>query len=265
MQIAVADVADRSRAGDGGLLFFSAASLAITLGLQAPAALAHLGVLSADPDRFGPLVGLGLFGPLIAAIAAAWRSGGGASVRDLFAELTRWGAAPAWYVVAFLLPGAVIALGLALADPFEPRPWFYPPRNGATVAAFVLLPFVEEIGWRGFAQPRLVRRYGALRASVVLGALWTLWHAAMFVLQGLTPVQCAVSLPYFVAVSAICVWFYSRPGGGLPLAVLLHAGGHFSNSHQPLPGDAVPFFAQAGGLCALAAVLVLVDPEAWKR
>jgi membrane protease YdiL (CAAX protease family) len=251
-------------ATDRGLSTFFLLTFAITWGLQFPAALAHVGILPGGADQYGALVGVGLFGPIIAATVAAHREGGRAAVRALFGQLRNWNAAPFWYPIALLLPGAVLALGLALSDPLVDRPWFYPPNTAPTLAALVLLPFIEEIGWRGFAQPRLMQKYGALGASAVLGFVWALWHTMMFVLQGFTPAMFALSVPFFIGGSIVFTWIYLRPGGGLPLVILMHAGAHLSNAHQSLPGDIAPFIAQTVGYCLLAAMIVLGDRKAWR-
>jgi membrane protease YdiL (CAAX protease family) len=50
-------------------------------------------------------------------------------------------------------------------------------------AAALLIGPVEEIGWRGVALPLLQRRYAPLWASLILGALWGLWHLPAFLLR----------------------------------------------------------------------------------
>ena len=42
----------------------------------------------------------------------------------------------------------------------------------------------EEIGWRGYALPRLAARFGFRRASLLLGLLWGVWQLPLFVIPG---------------------------------------------------------------------------------
>src|SRR5574337_857223 len=57
-------------------------------------------------------------------------------------------------------------------------------------------PLGEELGWRGFALPRLLKRFNPFVASLVLGAIWGVWHLPSFYLAGM--VQARLALPIFI-------------------------------------------------------------------
>jgi membrane protease YdiL (CAAX protease family) len=83
----------------------------------------------------------------------------------------------------------------------------------------------EELGWRGFALPHLQAGRSALRASIVLGALWGAWHLPLW-LTG-TDSHPLSLYPAFVltviASSVLYTWMYNSTGGSLLIIVLYHA------------------------------------------
>lgn len=93
-------------------------------------------------------------------------------------------------------------------------------------------PLAEEIGWRGYALPRLQARFGALKASLLLGVLWTLWHLPHFLTSaqrggpgtGLSLFY--INLPIFLgiclSITIIMTWVFNHTQGSLFIAVLLH-------------------------------------------
>jgi uncharacterized protein len=155
---------------------------------------------------------------------------GRAGVRALLTQALRWRVRPAWYAVAILGPALFpvggFLLGLALGKPTPPAPalqvWLSLP---LVLLALVIPALLEEIGWRGYALPRLQRRLGPLLASLVLGVVWAGVHLPLWLLPGFGFAEQSLAL-YVVQVTAISVvlaWLYNATGGSLLLTGLAHA------------------------------------------
>jgi membrane protease YdiL (CAAX protease family) len=242
-------------------LYFLLAFL-LTWTLQLPAVLAAQGWISGPPERYMMLVGLGGFGPAAAAMVTARVEGTG--VRALLRPLGTWRVGVQWYLIALFLPGAifVIAAGAYNALGHDEK-IFYLPNMPAFVAAAVVFPLGEEIGWRGFALPRLIERIGPLTASVIIGVLWTFWHVPMLTLQGVSPELYFVFVPFMVGGSVFFTWLYGHTRGSLLLAVLAHVGAHLNNPGHAMPQRATPMMINTVAYVLLAAVLVLANRRAW--
>jgi len=83
----------------------------------------------------------------------------------------------------------------------------------------------EEIGWRGYALPRLQAGRSALGASLILGLIWGLWHLPLWLTgaPGRTPILYAAFVVSTSSLSVILTWVYNSTGGSLLMVVLLHA------------------------------------------
>lgn len=145
---------------------------------------------------------LALFGPALAAVVVSWAEGSGGVLR---ARITDWRHPIRVYALAFGLPFAVAAVALAihvLTGGTSP--------GLGTISAIELVIFVlvigEEIGWRGFLQPRLRKRMALVPAGLATGVAWTLWHLPIY----LAPTG-------GVAAFAVFAWWV------LPLAVVMGA------------------------------------------
>jgi membrane protease YdiL (CAAX protease family) len=88
---------------------------------------------------------------------------------------------------------------------------------GAGLATFVTDPgpLCEELGWRGFALPRLEQRWNGIFAALVLGAIWGVWHLPAFFIPGLP--QSSFPLWTFMvssmALSVLMAWVVNNAGG----------------------------------------------------
>jgi membrane protease YdiL (CAAX protease family) len=239
-------------------------AFAITWGLQLPALLARAGILDGPPERYTALVGLGAFGPMTAAMIAARVEGSG--LRSLFSPLGKWRVGIVWYLAALLLPGGIFVVAAAIWNALgHAEPLVYPPSNAAFAAAAVVFPFGEEIGWRGFALPRLTKRFGPLAASAILGILWTFWHVPMLTLQGVRPLLYCVFVPFMVGGSVLFTWIYRHTRASLLLAVLTHVGAHLNNPGHAMPARYTPIVIHTVAYVVLAIALIAGDRRTWRR
>jgi uncharacterized protein len=128
------------------------------------------------------------------------------------------------------------------------------------VVGFVSGPLLEEPGWRGFALPHLQAQMGALRGTLVLGALWAGWHLPQYLVPewanqngGLNPTPVATFLLMVVAISPVMTWLFNRTRGSLFLVMLAH-----SSINASLAVFVVAASALNVGLLALGSLSVVL-------
>jgi membrane protease YdiL (CAAX protease family) len=152
-----------------------------------------------------------------------------------------------WWAAALLLHPALVALAIAAdallggAPPSLRLPSGWPAALPALVFfVFWFGPLPEELGWRGFAQDRLQVRWSALRASLVLGAVWALWHLPLFLVPGtfqaglrLGSGRSFVFLASMVPLSVLIGWIYANTRRSTLSAVLVHFSGNLSGELFP--------------------------------
>jgi membrane protease YdiL (CAAX protease family) len=168
---------------------------------------------------------LAAFGPAAAAIIVAALADGRAGVHALLRRAAIWRVGPGWYAVALGLPAllslGVVALSIALGAPAEVR---FSDLSPLTPALFALA-IGEELGWRGFALPRLQARFGALGASLLLGLLWAGWHLPNRLIPGLEVY--GYGFPAFaafvLAMTVLFTWLANNTRESVLLAWLFHS------------------------------------------
>ena len=192
------------------------------------------------------LVLLGAYSPAIAALSlTAWEDGR-AGVRALLARILIAGVPVRYYVFAVSYMAAV-KLTAALLHRSLLGVW--PRFSGESLAMIPLAiaastPFQagEEIGWRGFALPRLSARFGLARASLLLGGLWAVWHLPQFYIADADTYHQSflVWSAQVVAMSVTFAWLYARTGGSVLLVMLLHAAINNSKDIVPSAVESAP-------------------------
>jgi CAAX protease family protein len=250
------------------LLTFFAIVFGATWLLQLPAILVQRGYLAGPIDRYVALVVLGYFVPTIAALVLSLRALGGGGVRALLRPFGAWRVAPRWYGLALAHPAVILFVGMSVARLVTGShigSASFPPTAAAQVAAMLVIPFTEQIPWRGFAYLPLERLFGPLGASLLAGATWALFHLQKQLLigPGLAFGVAVWTLLLMTAGTVVYTWFYRRTGSML-LVVIANAGIYLNNSTQALPANAEPLAIHALGYCAVAMGLVLVDRCVWR-
>jgi membrane protease YdiL (CAAX protease family) len=94
----------------------------------------------------------------------------------------------------------------------------------------------EEIGWRGFALPKLLENRSPLVASLILGALWAVWHFPYVLTKGtfLSEVPLHWFFINLLAMSVIYTWIFINTNGSLLLPLLFHAAGNTTSNLVPI-------------------------------
>lgn len=208
-----------------------------------------------------------LLGPSVSGILLTWLVDGRAGLRDLFARMARWRLDARWYVPLLLPPVLVLAL-LKCLEVFV-SPMFTANRFWLGVVFGVPAGLLEEIGWMGFAFPKLAARRSALAAGLVLGVMWALWHLPVSDFLGAASPHGDRWLAFFgafalamTAMRVLICWMYSNTKSVL-LAQLMHMSSTGAlvifGAPRVTAGQEATWYAMYGILlwCAVAIVLVV--------
>ena len=182
---------------------------------------------------------LGAYSPSFAALWLTARHQGSTGISNLLSGILLWRVALRWYVFA---AGYMLFIKLASAiihrliwgewPRFGDLPWYM-----VVAAVLFSTPFQagEEIGWRGYALPRMAARFGLSWASVLLGVIWAGWHLPQFFIREADTYHQAF-LVWALQVTALSVafaWLYIRTNRSLLLPMLLHSA--INNSKDVVP------------------------------
>jgi membrane protease YdiL (CAAX protease family) len=209
---------------------------------------------------------LGTFAPSIVAVWLTFRAGGKGDLKKLLDRIGKWQVDIRFYLFAILYM-AIVKLLVAILYRVIEGGW---PEFGkeAWYIMFIAIIFStpvqagEEIGWRGFALPRLTEKFGLPLASLLLGLVWAVWHLPLFFVRGAD--KYGQSFPLFVvqviAVSVALGWLYWKTKGSLLLTMVMHAA--INNTKDIVPsavqGASNTFSISTSPVAWLTATLLLI-------
>jgi membrane protease YdiL (CAAX protease family) len=187
-------------------------------------------------ERMPILYGVTLLGPSIAGLVAIALFDGKEGFRSLFSRMRKWRVGFRWYVVALLTAPLIITVLLLIFSLFSPVyiPALFTETNKASllltgIIMGLVVGFFEELGWTGFAVPKLRKKYNVIRTGIFLGLFWGLWHLPLFVasVNSSGPIPSVVYLlillfTFLPVYRVLMVWVYDQTGS-LLLMILMHA------------------------------------------
>ena len=229
---------DKGFFSNNAVLVYFALTLLITWGgiLLAVGMDGILGTVEIPEEQMPLLYGVTLLGPTIAGLVAIAVFDGKAGFRSLFSRLGKWRVGLRWYAAALLtapvLITAILLISLLFSEAYLPALFTDASNIGLLLTGIFMglaVGFFEELGWTGFAVPRLRESYSVMTTGIILGLFWGLWHLPLFVASAnssgaVPPVIYLLILlfSFLPAYRVLMVWVYEQTGS-LLIMVLMHA------------------------------------------
>jgi len=194
-----------------GFVIFLVISFAISIPLF---------VISTLQTSPGVIVLLFLLGSYMPALGAwvALQNGGSEGEKLLFRKvLWKW-VGGRWFLFALLIPSVLWVLAYLasiLANKGVLPAW----TALAGLPAILIVNYGEEIGWRGYALPYLMKHFNPFAASLILGVIWGLFHVA---LNWQRPLMAFLTFGVTLTLSVILAWLFVNTKSVLP-GLFFHA------------------------------------------
>lgn len=174
---------------------------------------------------------VGLFAPAISSLIVSGIFNGKKGILEILERYKRVNFKWKWYFIATLLLPIAYALSIILnislfnystKDIFVASPIYF------IIGSFIWLMIDnsgEEIGWRGFALPMMLKgSKKSFGASLLLGVVWGIWHLPMYLIPGQSSFPYPLFLILTIGLSFVYTGLFLKSKGSLIPAVLLHAG-----------------------------------------
>jgi len=179
---------------------------------------------------------MGALGPALAAVIVTGITEGKEKVKGLLKRLVQWRVNIVWWLVGFfgwwcLVSLNTLAYGLSSLQNVA-FAFLISLVNIPVIIAVLQLPFLfgmigEELGWRGYAMPKLLEKYNPIVASIILSMPWIFWHAPLAVFEGwrghMPILEFALSyILLVIPLTVIFTFFYQKVNGSVLLVIVFH-------------------------------------------
>jgi membrane protease YdiL (CAAX protease family) len=244
------------------------------------------GTTPASEPRFAYALVAMLAGPSVTGIVLTWLVSGRAGLREFASRLLACRVVPAWYVIALLLPPAVMTATLLVLSSTSPAfvPGIFTSDDKVSLLLISLAVGLsagvfEELGWTGFAVPNLRRRHGIFATGFIVGMWWSAWHLLPNIWSSraaagelsmsvyLAGITVGIFAGYLTAFRILMVWVYDRTESllvGMLMHVSITASLLMLNPLDLAGGRLSAYsFALAAGVWAVVAAIAIT--HRWQR
>ena len=218
-------------------------SLAIPLFLSLPAEIAPLLMVLVPA----------LLAVLLTAISEGKKGVSALLIRLFMRVAFKWIFIALGLALVLRLSVSLLAILFGWISTIQLYPWS--PQQFLIIGVFTLFgAFMEELGWRGYALPRLLANRSRLISALIIGVPWGILHLGLIL-----PGQMNVGMPwmaailYMVALSVVLTWLFVQTRGSLFIVILHHAAQNFF----VFLNGGVPFAESSWLLAAVTVVLAL--------
>lgn len=208
-----------------------------------------------------PIAALGFICPVIAAIILEYRENKGAGVRALLKRSFdfRRIKVKTWYIPLLLLYPIALVLSffvIRLSGTHLPAPFITLQSTLILFVVFFIAALGEELGWSGYTIDPMQERWGALKASILLGLVWAAWHYVPLVQANRSVMWITWWTLYTVASRVIMVWLFNNMGKSVFAMVVFHM--ILNVGWQLFPVNGSFFDPRITGLILAVVVIVIV-------
>ncbi len=171
-------------------------------------------------------------GPLLATFFVVWKTNSFGKLLSLFhIRKLKWflvgGTSPIWvtallYFIAWIFKANLPSLNLLFEVNFLGNIGFL-----AIFLWIISFGIGEEIGWRGFLLPELLKKHGIIKSTLILWGFWTLWHLPFFFyIPNYLNMNLGAIFGFVFSLlsgSILLSWVFINSNKSLPTVILWHA------------------------------------------
>ncbi|PRR82526.1 CAAX amino terminal protease self- immunity [Clostridium vincentii] len=175
------------------------------------------------------IYGYGVVFPILVALVLTILLGGKGELKGLLKRFNPKGLNKKWYVLSIFSIMIISILSVMISFTVEGRHFsiievFSFENYIKSFPIFIIFATMEEVGWRGYALPKLEKSYSQIASSVILGVIWGMWHLPKLIAEGTKDLKSITIFMLTVVLFSIYIsWIYSNTNGNILMAILSHA------------------------------------------